>query len=42
MKTLLLAIPVVAGALCAQTQLTVYNENFAVVKEARKLDLTKG
>jgi hypothetical protein len=42
MRTLLLAAPLVAAALSAQTQLTIYNQNFAAVKETRALDLTKG
>jgi hypothetical protein len=31
-----------AGHVCAETQLTIYNQNFATVKEARSLDLKKG
>ena len=42
MRTLLLAVPLLAAALSAQTQLTIYNQNFAAVKETRALDLTKG
>jgi hypothetical protein len=42
MKSLLLAAPLMAGALCAQTQLTIYNQNFAAVKETRALQLTEG
>lgn len=40
MRTLFLIV--FAGALSAQTQLTVYNQNFAAVKETRSLDLKKG
>ena len=42
MRTLLLAAPLLAGAVFAQTQLTIYNQNFAAVKETRTLDLAKG
>ncbi|HEY1205097.1 MAG TPA: hypothetical protein VGF05_10410, partial [Bryobacteraceae bacterium] len=42
MRTLLLAAPLVAAALSGQTQLTIYNQNFAAVKETRALELTKG
>ncbi len=42
MRTLLLAAPLVAAVLSAQTQLTIYNQNFAAVKETRALDLAKG
>jgi len=31
-----------AGSALAQTQLTIYNQNFATVKETRHLDLKKG
>ncbi|MEI8063655.1 MAG: hypothetical protein WCH84_06290, partial [Verrucomicrobiota bacterium] len=31
-----------AGIVQAQTQLTIYNQNFATVKESRSLDLKKG
>jgi hypothetical protein len=37
-----LTMLVVAGNLHAQTQLTIYNQNFATVKESRTLDLQKG
>jgi len=37
------ALPLVfSSALCAQTALTVYNQNFAVVRETVPLDLSKG
>ena len=42
MRTVLLAAPLVAAALSGQTQLTIYNQNFAAVKETRALELTKG
>ncbi len=38
----LLLFPALALTLCAQTQLTIYNQNFAVVKERRTLDLKAG
>jgi len=31
-----------AGVLCGQTQVTIYNQNFAVVKERRVLELKQG
>jgi hypothetical protein len=42
MRTLLVVAPLLAGALAAQTQLTVYNQDFATVKETRALDLVQG
>ena len=42
MKPFLLAALLVAANASAQTQLTVYNQNFATVKEKRTLDLVKG
>jgi hypothetical protein len=42
MRTPLLAVSLLAGALYAQTQLTVYNQNFAAVKETRTMELAKG
>ena len=42
MRTLLLAVLLAAGTLHAETQLTVYNDNFAVVKEKRSLQLNQG
>ncbi len=38
----LLLFAVLVSALSAQTQLTVYNQNFAAVKETRSLELAKG
>src|SRR5574342_504418 len=38
----LLCILLVAGTASAQTQVTVYNQNFAAVKENRVLELKKG
>ena len=38
---LMLAV-LAASSVCAQTQLTVYNQNFAAVKEKRTLELAKG
>lgn len=41
--SLLAVLPLVfSSALCAQTALTVYNQNFAVVRETVPLDLKKG
>src|SRR5262245_61724648 len=37
-----LALLVVVNSATAQTQLTIYNQNFAAVKERRTLDLKKG
>ena len=37
-----LAVVFVLSVLSAQTQLTVYNQNFAVVRENIHLDLQKG
>lgn len=42
MKCLVLIALLVATGASAQTQLTVYNQNFATVKEKRTLDLKKG
>jgi hypothetical protein len=42
MRTLLLAVLLAASTLYAETQLTVYNDNFAVVKEKRTLQLKQG
>ncbi len=42
MKSLLFVAFFAAVTACAQTQLTVYNQNFAAVKETRTLELTKG
>ncbi len=42
MKSLLLVALLVAANASAQTQLTVYNQNFATVKEKRTLNLVKG
>ena len=39
---LALAVVLLAGSALAQTQLTVYNQNFATVKETRTLDLQRG
>ncbi|MBM4286393.1 MAG: hypothetical protein FJ128_14290 [Deltaproteobacteria bacterium] len=39
---ILLAALLWAGPVMAQTQLTIYNRNFATVKETRTLDLKKG
>jgi hypothetical protein len=42
-KSLVIAVLALAAAVArAQTQLTIYNQNFATVKEARALDLQKG
>jgi len=37
-----IGIPVGALVLCGQTQVTIYNQNFAVVKERRVLELKQG
>ena len=42
MKYLLVAALLVVSTASAQTQLTIYNQNFATVKELRKLPLVKG
>ncbi|MBI4166542.1 MAG: hypothetical protein HY508_12485 [Acidobacteria bacterium] len=42
MKALLMAMLLFAASASAQTQLTIYNQNFATVKEKRTLDLVKG
>ncbi len=42
MKSLPCAVLLAAAAASAQTQLTVYNQNFAAVKELRTLSLSKG
>ena len=42
MRTLPLVAVLVVSAANAQTQLTVYNQNFAAVKENRTLDLSQG
>jgi len=42
MRSLLLAAVLAVNVLSAQTQLTIYNQNFAVVKEQRVLDLKRG
>jgi hypothetical protein len=42
MRFLRPAIFLAAGMACAQTQLTVYNQNFATVKEKRTLNLARG
>jgi hypothetical protein len=42
MRPALVASLFSAGALLAQTQLTVYNQNFAAVKETRAFNLTQG
>jgi hypothetical protein len=42
MKPLVLAVLLTSLSATAQTQLTVYNQNFATVKEKRTLDLKKG
>lgn len=42
MRYLLLATILAAGPATAQTQLTIYNQNFATVKESRNLTLEKG
>src|SRR5437773_7729615 len=42
MRTLPLVAVLVVSAANAQTQLTVYNQNFAAVKEVRTLELAKG
>src|SRR2546426_7792993 len=41
-KLCLLAALAIAIAARAETQLTIYNKNFATVKDARALDLKKG
>ena len=42
MRSLFLFLVFAASTANAQTQLTVYNQNFATVKEKRTLELTKG
>ncbi len=42
MKSLLLAVTLTVSTVCAQTQLTIYNQNFAAVKETRAFELAKG
>lgn len=42
MRYLLLATILAVGTASAQTQLTIYNQNFATVKESRNLTLAKG
>lgn len=42
LASLVAALPLFSSALCAQTALTVYNQNFAVVRETVPLDLAKG
>jgi hypothetical protein len=42
MRNLLAVAVLAASTLGAQTQLTVYNQNFATVKEKRSLELAKG
>ncbi|MEZ0218342.1 MAG: DUF4139 domain-containing protein [Rariglobus sp.] len=43
LAALVASLPLVlSSALCAQTALTVYNQNFAVVRETVPLDLSKG
>jgi len=42
MKPLLLILLLTTSTASAQTQLTVYNQNFATVKEKRTLELAKG
>ena len=42
MRLLLPATLLTVSGVCAQTQLTVYNQNFAAVKEKRTLELAKG
>ena len=42
MKFLLLAALLTVSSLCAQTQLTIYNQNFGVVKEIRTFELENG
>lgn len=43
LAALVASLPLVlSSALCAQTAITVYNQNFAVVRETVPLDLTKG
>lgn len=39
---LALAVVLLAGSASAETQLTIYNQNFATVKETRALDLPQG
>lgn len=41
-KAIALAAVLVAGSASAETQLTIYNQNFATVKETRALDLPQG
>ena len=38
----LIGITLLAGSALAETQLTIYNQNFATVKETRALDLPQG
>ena len=42
MRSLLIVVLLAAAGGSAQTQLTVYNQNFAAVKEVRSLSLVKG
>ena len=42
MKSLLLVALLTVSSLCAQTQLTIYNQNFGVVKEIRIFELENG
>jgi hypothetical protein len=42
MKSILCILLLTVGTASAQTQVTVYNQNFATVKENRLLDLNKG
>ncbi len=42
MKSLFFVAMLATGAVSAQTQLTIYNQNFAAVKEKRGLELAKG
>ena len=42
MKSLLLVALLTVSSVCAQTQLTIYNQNFAAVKEIRTFELENG
>ena len=42
MKSLLCILLLIAGTANAQTQVTVYNQNIATVKENRVMELKKG
>jgi hypothetical protein len=42
MRSLLITLLLAASPASAQTQLTIYNQNFATVKEKRTLELAKG